>query len=90
MPSIGPTELIIVLVIVVIIFGAGKIGDIGGALGRGIREFKENTNDPNPDKLDTGSADDLAGTTTTATSARREEPVMRKTGTSHQVRADEI
>ncbi len=87
MPSIGPTELIIVLVIVVIIFGAGKIGDIGGALGRGIREFKENTNEP--DKLDTGSADDLAGSTT-ASSTRREEPVMASKGSSQQVRADEI
>jgi sec-independent protein translocase protein TatA len=89
MPSIGPTELIIVLVIVVIIFGAGKIGDIGGALGRGIREFKENTNDPNPDKLDTGSTSDLGGTTT-ATSVRREEPVMANRSTGQQVRADEI
>lgn len=87
MPSIGPTELIIVLVIVVIIFGAGKIGDIGGALGRGIREFKENTNDP--DKLDTGSTDDLNGTTTTA-STRREEPVMASKSAGQQVRADEI
>lgn len=88
MPSIGPTELIIVLVIVVIIFGAGKIGDIGGALGRGIREFKENTNDPN-DKLDTGATDDLAGKTT-ASSTRREEPVMATKSGGQQVRADEI
>jgi sec-independent protein translocase protein TatA len=85
MPSIGPTELIIVLVIVVLIFGAGKIGDIGGALGRGIREFKENTQDDK--KLDTGRVDDLAGTTTTT--IRREEPV-RPAANAHQVRADEI
>lgn len=88
MPSIGPTELIIVLVIVVIIFGAGKIGDIGGALGRGIREFKENTNDPN-EKLDAGATDDLAGKTT-ASSTRREEPVMASKSGGQQVRADEI
>ena len=90
MPSIGPTELIIVLVIVVIIFGAGKIGDIGGALGRGIREFKENTTDP--DKLDTGSTDDLAGSTTASSTStsRREEPVMASKAGSQQVRADEI
>ncbi len=89
MPSIGPTELIIVLVIVVIIFGAGKIGDIGGALGRGIREFKENTNDPS-DKLDTGATtDDLAGKTT-ASSVRRDEPVMASKSAGQQVRADEI
>ena len=41
MSSLGPTELIIILVIVVLIFGAGKLPEIGGALGKGIREFKE-------------------------------------------------
>ncbi len=38
--SIGPTELLIVLAIVVVLFGASRIGDIGGAVGRGIREFR--------------------------------------------------
>ncbi len=37
---VGPWELAIILVIVIIIFGAGKLPEIGGALGRGIREFK--------------------------------------------------
>jgi sec-independent protein translocase protein TatA len=41
MANLGPTELIIILVIVVLIFGAGKLPEIGGALGKGIREFKE-------------------------------------------------
>lgn len=40
MPRIGPTELIIVLVIVVIVFGIGRLPDVGGGLGRGIREFR--------------------------------------------------
>ena len=40
MPRIGPTELIIVLVIILIIFGVGSLGEIGGALGKGIREFR--------------------------------------------------
>ena len=41
MPSwIGPTELIIVLVIVLIIFGVGKLPEIGGAMGKAIREFR--------------------------------------------------
>jgi len=40
MPNLGPTELIIILVIVIIIFGAGKLPEIGGALGKGIKEFK--------------------------------------------------
>ncbi len=38
--SLGPAELIIILVIVVVLFGASRIGDIGGSIGRGIREFR--------------------------------------------------
>jgi sec-independent protein translocase protein TatA len=42
-------ELIIVLGIVVVIFGAGRIADLGGALGKGIREFREQTkSEPTP------------------------------------------
>jgi len=37
---LGPTELIIVLVIVLLIFGAGKMPQIGGAMGKAIRNFK--------------------------------------------------
>jgi len=37
---IGPTELIIILVIVLLIFGAGRLSQAGGALGRGIRDFR--------------------------------------------------
>jgi sec-independent protein translocase protein TatA len=42
MPSwLGGPELIIILVIVVIIFGVGRISKIGGELGSGIKAFKE-------------------------------------------------
>ena len=40
MPSLGPLELAIIFAIVVVLFGASKIGDIGGSIGRGIREFR--------------------------------------------------
>lgn len=43
MPNLGPMELIIILVIVLVIFGAGKLPQIGGALGKGIKEFKAAT-----------------------------------------------
>ncbi len=47
MPSwIGPTELIIVLFIVLIIFGVGKLPEIGGAMGKAIREFRETQTAP--------------------------------------------
>jgi len=45
MPNLGPTELIIILIIILIIFGAGKLPEIGGALGKGIREFKRASKD---------------------------------------------
>lgn len=40
-----PTHLIIILVIVLIVFGAGKLSDVGGALGKSVKEFKESTQD---------------------------------------------
>lgn len=41
MPHLGPTELIIILVIIIVLFGVGRIGKIAGELGSGIRSFKE-------------------------------------------------
>ncbi len=40
MPNLGPTELLIILVIVLLLFGVGRVGRIGGELGRAIREFR--------------------------------------------------
>jgi sec-independent protein translocase protein TatA len=39
--QLGPTELIILLVIVILLFGVGRIARIGGETGRGIRAFRE-------------------------------------------------
>ena len=39
-PTIGATEGIIILVVVLIVFGVGKLPQVGGALGKGIREFR--------------------------------------------------
>ncbi|MFH1080912.1 MAG: twin-arginine translocase TatA/TatE family subunit [Pseudomonadota bacterium] len=39
--GIGMSELIIILVIILIIFGAGKLPEIGGAIGKGIKNFKK-------------------------------------------------
>ena len=40
---LGPTELIIVLVIVMKVFGAGKLPQIGGAMGKAIKEFRSSS-----------------------------------------------
>lgn len=42
MPSwLGAPELLIVLIIVILIFGVGRIANIGGELGKGIKEFRK-------------------------------------------------
>jgi sec-independent protein translocase protein TatA len=41
MPTLGSTELIIILVIVIILFGVGRIGKIAGEMGGGIRAFRK-------------------------------------------------
>jgi sec-independent protein translocase protein TatA len=38
---LGPTELLIILAIILLIFGVGRIGKIGGELGKGIKEFRK-------------------------------------------------
>ena len=41
MPSLGPTELLIILVLALVLFGAGRLSEVGGALGKSIREFRK-------------------------------------------------
>ena len=49
--GIGMPELLIILVIILIIFGAGKLPQIGERLGKGIRNFKKATT-KEPDEID--------------------------------------
>ena len=39
--GLGPTELIIILVIVIVLFGPGRLGKVLGELGSGLRSFKD-------------------------------------------------
>ena len=41
--GLGMPELIIILVIILIVFGAGQLPEIGGAIGKGIRNFKKSS-----------------------------------------------
>jgi sec-independent protein translocase protein TatA len=45
-PKFGPVELILILVIVTMLFGVGKLPEVFGSVGRGIREFRKNSTDP--------------------------------------------
>ncbi len=39
--DIGTPELLIILVIIVLLFGVGRIGKVAGELGKGVREFRD-------------------------------------------------
>jgi len=62
MPNIGGPELLLILAVVLIVFGAGKLPDVLGQLGKGVRSFRdESTNDK--------AASVTAGSTTSAATA---------------------
>lgn len=48
--NLGGWEWLILLVIVLIVFGVGRLPEIGGAIGRSIREFREASREPEKDK----------------------------------------
>ena len=52
---LGPTELIILLVIVLLLFGPGRIGKIAGELGKGIKSFRDGLSESNKDDQPTDS-----------------------------------
>jgi sec-independent protein translocase protein TatA len=89
MGGIGVPELAIVLVIIVIIFGVGKLPEIGGALGKGIREFKtESTSEIDEAKkteIETGRSRGDSVLNTSTDTVREKETV--RVGAN---RADEI
>jgi sec-independent protein translocase protein TatA len=59
--GLGMPELLVILVIVVIIFGAGKLPEIGAGIGKGIKNFKEATkSDDDTKKIDNDSKSDSA------------------------------
>lgn len=46
--SVGPWQILIILVIVLILFGGSRLGEIGKGLGEGIKNFKKGLNDEEP------------------------------------------
>ena len=56
--SIGFWQIAIVVVLVVLLFGRGKISDLMGDLAKGIKSFKKGMKDPAQDQSDTSSSQD--------------------------------
>jgi sec-independent protein translocase protein TatA len=55
--GLGFPELIIILVVVILIFGASRLSDVGGALGKSIREFRRAAREPEDDEPASASSD---------------------------------
>jgi len=72
MPNLGPTELIIILVIVILIFGAGKLASVGGALGKGVKDFREAM-------VEGGESDEDEGKQAAVTASSTSEPAKEQT-----------
>ena len=83
MPNIGPLELIIVLVIILVVFGPKRLPSLGRQLGAGMREFKDSvTGKTKGDEDDDDRPSITQSTATTATAEpvgeqRSEEPQPR-------------
>lgn len=96
MMGLGWQELTIILVIVVIIFGAGKLPEIGSGLGKGIRGFKEESglgdDEKKPgDAIERGTSQ--TSTTLTASPRDSRETVVERVDADKRernIRADEI
>lgn len=88
MMGLGWQELAIILVIVIVIFGAGKLPEIGSGLGKGIRGFKEESGIGDDKKVDSAIEEGKSKTASTLSDAR--EVVEEKVGTEKGTRADEI
>lgn len=88
MMGLGWQELAIILVIVIVIFGAGKLPEIGSGLGKGIRGFKEESGLGDDKKADDAIEQGKSQTASTITDTRdRAEDVV---GREKSTRADDI
>jgi sec-independent protein translocase protein TatA len=50
--NLGPTELIIILVIVIVLFGVGRVSRIGGELGSAVANFRKGLSEGGKDKVE--------------------------------------
>jgi TatA/E family protein of Tat protein translocase len=72
MMGIGFPELMIILVIIMIIFGAGKLPEIGSAFGNSIRNFKKSMKEAEENAEELSETNETEGTDAEATDATKE------------------
>ena len=67
MPNIGGPELLLILAVVLIVFGAGKLPDVLGQLGKGVRSFRDEAQNDKPASVTAGATTSAAAATPGAT-----------------------
>lgn len=86
MPHFGFAELVIIMVVILLLFGAKRIPEIAGSMGKGIKEFKKNINEAEqsvtganesypPPRL---TAEELQRSSSTTQTAEPERPEPRR------------
>ena len=56
----GPVEAIVVVIVVLVVFGAGRLAGVGKALGTGLREFREEARTSDSDEEGEGDSEEVA------------------------------
>ena len=79
MPNIGGTEIVLLLLVALLLFGAKRLPEIGRSLGKGMREFKDSVSgrDDEPRQLESAAVEPPVGTQdTTAPATPRERDTV--------------
>jgi sec-independent protein translocase protein TatA len=80
--NIGFTEIMLLLVVVLLLFGAKRIPEIAGSFGKGIKEFKKNMNDVQRDITDSVRDDRIAPPSPRDSLSVGERPAPRDTAST--------
>ena len=82
--NIGFTEIMLLLVVVLLLFGAKRIPEIAGSFGKGIKEFKKNMNDVQRDITDSVRDDRVAPPSSRESLAPGERPAPRDVASTEE------
>jgi sec-independent protein translocase protein TatA len=74
MPNVGPWELILLVVVLLLVFGSRRLPEIGRSVGKGMREFKQSVTGKD-EELELHDAQDPPELTATAVEEEDEQPV---------------
>lgn len=83
--SLGAPELILIVVAIMLVFGTSKLGDLGGAVGKSVRDFKKATQDDDAAKA--AKASKTVVTTTEEPAIVNGQPVERTVTTAEKTTA---